>query len=128
VRPIKWHHFFFWFDTPSETADVWITLTLPALLITTLFPGQGPTLLGLHYVYEILLSDWRFDHNPTIAGAITRVLACGTYHLVHHSNPGLHYGLILTIWDHVFGSVGSDCQVATSSMKLERELKQINES
>lgn len=103
-RALRWHHLLFWFDTSAETLDVWITLTLPALLIAALFPGQGAALLGLHYVYEILLSDGRFDHNPAINGSITRVLACGTYHLQHHSNPGSHFGLILTLWDHIFGS------------------------
>jgi sterol desaturase/sphingolipid hydroxylase (fatty acid hydroxylase superfamily) len=103
-RPLRWHHLLFWFDTTAETLDVWFTLTLPALLIAALFPAQGPALLSLHYLYEILLSDGRLDHNPAIKGPITRVLACGTYHLQHHSNPNRHYGLILTLWDHVFGS------------------------
>jgi len=105
-RPLRWHHLLFWFDTSAETLDVWITLTLPALLIAALFPGQGPTLLCFHYLYEILLSDTRFDHNPGIDGPITRMLACGTYHLQHHSNPSLHFGLIFTLWDHIFGSAG----------------------
>ncbi|WP_158218595.1 sterol desaturase family protein [Synechococcus sp. 1G10] len=103
-RILRWHHLLFWFDTSAETLDVWITLTLPALLIAALLPAQGPALLGLHYLYEILLSDQRFDHNPAIGGSITRVLACGTYHLQHHSNPSRHFGLILTLWDHIFGS------------------------
>lgn len=103
-RPLRWHHLLFWFDTREETMDVWITLTLPALLIAALLPAQAPALLGFHYLYEVLLSDGRFDHNPAIDGPITRVLACGTFHLEHHRNPGRHFGLILTLWDHIFGS------------------------
>lgn len=114
-RPLRWHHLLFWFDTPAETLDVWFTLTLPALLVAALFPAQGPVLLGFHYLYEVLLSDGRFDHNPAIDGPITRVLACGSYHLEHHRNPARHYGLILTLWDHVFGSsgfgAGPDCPI-----------------
>ncbi len=103
-RPLRWHHLLFWFDTREETLDVWFTLTLPALLIAALLPAQGPALLGLHYLYEVLLSDGRFDHNPAITGPITRVLACGTYHLEHHRDPRRHFGLIVTLWDHIFGT------------------------
>lgn len=106
-RPLRCHHLLFWFDTRAETMDVWITLTLPALLIAALLPAQGPALLALHYLYEILLSDGRFDHNPAIDGAITRVLACGTYHLEHHRQPQRHFGLILTLWDHIFRTAGA---------------------
>jgi hypothetical protein len=105
-RPLRWQHLLFWFDTPAETLDVWFTLTLPALLIAALLPAQGPALLFFHYIYEVLLSDGRLDHNPAIDGPITRVLACGSYHLEHHRNPARHYGLILTLWDHVFRSAG----------------------
>ncbi|MFQ6538136.1 MULTISPECIES: sterol desaturase family protein [Aphanothece] len=104
ARPLRWHHLLFWFDTLAESVDVWITLTLPALLIAALLPAQGPVLLGLHYFYEVLFSDARLDHNPRIQGRITRVLAWGTYHLEHHRNPRCHYGLIVTLWDVVFGS------------------------
>jgi hypothetical protein len=103
-RSLRWHHLLFWFDTRAETLDVWITLTLPALLVAALLPAQGPALLGLHYFYEVLLSDGRFDHNPAIDGPITRLLACGTYHLEHHRDPRCHYGLIITLWDHIFST------------------------
>jgi sterol desaturase/sphingolipid hydroxylase (fatty acid hydroxylase superfamily) len=58
----------------------------------------------VHYVYEVLLSDARFDHNPDLQGPITRVFACGSYHLEHHRDPTRHFGLILTLWDHLLST------------------------
>ncbi|MFM7312982.1 MAG: sterol desaturase family protein [Cyanobium sp.] len=99
------HHLLLCFGSPSETLDIWVTLTLPLLLIALLLPQQGALLLLFHYVYEILFSDRRLDHNPHIRGPLTRVFAWGHYQLRHHADPQRNFGLILTLWDHVFATV-----------------------
>lgn len=100
----RWRYLLMCFDSIPETLDVFITLTLPLLVLASVYFGQGVVLLIFHYLYEIIFSDERFDHNPAIDGAVTRWLACGQYHLEHHRNPGCHFGLIITIWDRVFAS------------------------
>lgn len=104
ARTLRWHHFLLCFGSPAETLDIWITLTLPALLVCLAFPAQGPLLLVLHYAYEIVCSDQLLDHNPDLVGPITRLFAWGDYHLRHHRNPSRNFGLILTVWDHTFGT------------------------
>lgn len=103
-QSFHWHHLLLCFGSPAETLDIWITLTLPALLTALLFPAQGPLLLGFHYLYEIFCSDARLDHNPNLRGLLTRVFAWGDYHLRHHSNPARNFALILTVWDRVFAT------------------------
>lgn len=101
---LRWHHFLLCFGSWAETLDIWFTLTLPALLITALLPGLGVLLLLIHYVYEIFFSDQRLDHNPSITGSITHFFAWGRYHLFHHRLPSANFGLIITLWDHVFAT------------------------
>jgi len=103
-RSLRWHHFLLCFGSLEETLDGWITLTLPALLLALLSPSHAPVLLGLHYLYEIFLSDNRLDHNPSIQGGLNHWFAWGEYHLEHHRQPAKHFGLILTFWDVVFQS------------------------
>jgi sterol desaturase/sphingolipid hydroxylase (fatty acid hydroxylase superfamily) len=104
TQRLRWHHLLLCFGSPAETLDIWVTLTLPALLICLIWPTQGSVLFAFHYVYEILCSDARLDHNPGLQGPLTRVFAWGDYHLRHHSNPSCNYGLILTLWDRLFAT------------------------
>ena len=101
---LRWHHFLLCFGSPAETLDIWITLTLPALLICLVLPMQGLLLFMFHYFYEIFCSDGQLDHNPNLSGPITRTFAWGDYHLRHHRDPSRNYGLILTVWDYVFST------------------------
>ena len=104
-RRFRWHHALLCFGSVQETLDIWVTLTLPLLLVALWLPQQGAVLLLFHYVYEILFSDQRLDHNPRIRGPLTRVFAWGQYHLRHHADPRRNFGLLLTVWDHVFATV-----------------------
>jgi sterol desaturase/sphingolipid hydroxylase (fatty acid hydroxylase superfamily) len=106
LNEFNWNRLIFCFGSVPETLDIWITLTLPLLLVTLFLPRQGLALLGFHYVYEILFSDQRLDHNPNIKGTITQMFAWGEYHLKHHADPRHNFGLVITLWDRVFATVG----------------------
>lgn len=97
-----WRSFVLWFDDLKSSLDVWITLILPAVLVSLLFPTTHFAVLIFVYFYEVFLSEHNLDHNPEITGFVTRVLAIGQYHLTHHHYPKYNYGLYLTIWDIVF--------------------------
>ncbi|KEF40614.1 MAG: hypothetical protein ER33_16080 [Cyanobium sp. CACIAM 14] len=114
-RSFRWHHFLLCFGSLEETLDVWITLTLPALLLSCLVPSHAPLMLGFHYLYEIFLSDDRLDHNPSLRGGVTRWFAWGQYHLEHHRQPTKHFGLILTFWDVIFMSGPASNAVTTTA-------------
>lgn len=97
-----WRSFVLWFGDLQSTLDVWITLIIPAIVVSILFTQTHFTVLIGVYLYEVFLSEHNLDHNPEITGPITRVLAIGQYHLTHHHYPKYNYGLYLTLWDIVF--------------------------
>ena len=96
--------FFLWLGNWRASLDVIVSMTLPAIALAIAVPKYGVPVLVLHYFYEIFLSEYALDHNPRIQGAVTRYWACGDYHLHHHAHPARNFGLMLTLWDRVFGS------------------------
>ncbi|MEM9304566.1 MAG: sterol desaturase family protein [Pseudomonadota bacterium] len=103
VRPTP-GQFVFWLGGWRESLDVIVVMTLPLVLITLAFPQYGLPLLVFHYFYEVFLSEGLLDHNPRVKGPVTRYFAWGHFHLFHHINLKVNYGLIVTWWDHLFGT------------------------
>lgn len=101
----SWGSFFFWFGSWKASLDVWISLTLPVVIIAIIDPVPGITLLIFHYVYEVFFSSNVLDHNPKIKGMVTRIFAIGQYHLQHHRVQRWNYSFFITLWDHVFRTV-----------------------
>ena len=101
----KWppfHDYFFWFGSLNSSLDVWITFTLPLILLTFIDFEVGAALLVFHYFYEVFLSRNVLDHNPNITGKVTNYIPIGIYHLKHHRNYRCNYSFYITLWDHVF--------------------------
>ena len=67
-------------------------------------PKAGRPLLAFHYIYEVFLSENQLDHNPKITGRVTRWFAWGDFHLQHHVHPKQNIGLMITLWDRLFGT------------------------
>ncbi len=70
-------YFLLWFGSPSASADVWITLVAPALVIAAIWPGEEIYLVLLVYLYEVFGSETVLDHNVALRGKVTRVFAWG---------------------------------------------------
>ncbi|MCE9596651.1 MAG: sterol desaturase family protein [Spirochaetia bacterium] len=96
--------YFFWLGNWKESLDVIFVMTIPLGLLTIVFPAQGACLLVFHYFYEVFLSESRLDHNPYLTGRWTKFFAWGSFHLVHHVQLQKNFCLMITLWDHVFGS------------------------
>jgi sterol desaturase/sphingolipid hydroxylase (fatty acid hydroxylase superfamily) len=103
-RMPPWHDYFFWFGCWRSSMDVYLTFTLPLVILAFYDPTYGLTLLAFHYVYEVFLSRNVLDHNPNIRGWITRVVPIGEFHLQHHRNFRGNYSFYITLWDYLFGS------------------------
>lgn len=99
-----WHDYFFWFGDWRSTIDVYITFTLPLVVLTVFEPLCGGILLGFHYLYEVFLSKNVLDHNERIDGPITRFVPIGKYHLAHHKYVKCNYSFYINVWDHLFGT------------------------
>jgi sterol desaturase/sphingolipid hydroxylase (fatty acid hydroxylase superfamily) len=102
VRP---EYFLLWYGSLAASADVWITIFIPAFVLSFFSPGTGLPLVMLLYFYEAILSERLLDHNPKMSGPLTVVFAWGNYHLSHHHHVRTNYGLYVTLWDRVFGTV-----------------------
>ena len=95
--------YFFWFGSWKGTLDVWITFTLPLIVLLFFEPEVAAVLLVFHYVYEVFLSRDVLDHNPNIKGWITRFIPIGEYHLKHHKDFRCNLSFFITLWDYLFG-------------------------
>ncbi len=120
-----WHDYLFWFGNWRSSMDVYLTFTLPLVVLTFHDPLCGGVLLGFHYIYEVFLSRNVLDHNPNIRGFVTRFIPIGEYHMLHHRNVRCNYSFYLTIWDHVFGTHESE---STLQQKKERRRGAVSES
>jgi len=96
------HDYFFWFGDFRTSMDVYLTFTLPLIVLTFFDPIPGATLLAFHYVYEVFLSRNVLDHNPKIDGWIVRFLPIGSFHLKHHKYARCNYSFFTTFWDYLF--------------------------
>ncbi len=104
VRKPALGQYFFWLGDLLTSLDVIMALTLPIVVITFIWPEYGIPLLIFHYFYEVYLSEGVLDHNGRLTGNITRYFAWGSYHLYHHADLNKNYGLMITLWDKVFGT------------------------
>lgn len=107
---LKWpplSDYFFWFGGLRASLDVWITFTLPLLLLLFIEFDVALTLLVFHYFYEVFLSRDILDHNPNITGKITRFIPIGSFHMKHHKYYKCNYSLFITFWDYLFRTTDS---------------------
>lgn len=102
---IKWYNLLWVWDLWKLTPDAILTETLQAIILSYYWPKYGLPILAFHYVYEIFFADSWIDHNPNIKGPITKVFAIGEYHLKHHKKIDGNYGIYITLWDYLFGTV-----------------------
>ena len=95
---------FLWLGDWQSSLDVIVQMTIPLLVIAWFMPDVGLPLLAFHYIYEVFLSENQLDHNPKITGRVTRWFAWGDFHLQHHVHPKQNIGLMITLWDRLFGT------------------------
>ena len=96
--------YFFWLGDWKTSLDVFLVMTVPLIIISIIWPQYGIPLLVFHYLYEVFLSESVLDHNPHVKGRITRWFAWGDFHLHHHIDMKSNYGLMITLWDRLFGT------------------------
>ena len=118
--------FVLWLGNWRTSLDVIVLMTVPAILITLVFPRYGIPLLIFHYFYELFCSEYALDHNPKISGTVTKYFAWGDFHLYHHIAPKRNFGLMVTFWDRVFGTA-TDPPPGTALTKQTELLARKNE-
>lgn len=118
-----WHDYFFWFGDFRSSMDVYLTFTLPLIILTIVDPLPGAILLGFHYIYEVFLSRTVLDHNPKISGKITKFIPIGQFHLKHHRYVRCNYSFYITLWDYLFKT--DENSMVKNKQKTKPNLKKV---
>lgn len=116
-----WHDYFLWFGWWKETLDVWITFTLPIIVLIIFDPVYGVILFVFHYIYEIFLSRNVLDHNPNITSKITNIIPIGVFHMKHHKYYECNYSFFITLWDFLFKTNDKRMMEKREKRRLERK-------
>ena len=94
-----WHcnNLFLFNDTWKSTVDLWITEVIPTLLFSYV---TGAWWVSVFYYLWAALVQETIEHNKKFS--IYPLLTSGQWHLIHHKNSKLNFGLFLPVWDIVF--------------------------
>ena len=94
-----WSNLFLFNDTWTSTADLWITEVIPSVIFSWI-TGEWWVIV-FYYVWAALLQE-AIEHNPKIN--MYPFLTSGKWHLVHHKNNRVNFGLFIPIWDIIFNT------------------------
>ncbi|WP_084627959.1 sterol desaturase family protein [Elstera litoralis] len=120
-------HFFLWFGDFKASADVWITLLLPAITLSIIFQETNYFMIIIVYLYEVFLSENLLDHNPEVDTIFDILFAVGVFHLRHHKSPAFNFGLYTNLWDHIFltARYGSSRKLESSFERMSQNLSSV---
>lgn len=97
-----WTVWLFWFGNIKHSLNVYLTITLPAVLAAIIC--QTWWVLVIHYFYEVICADGLVDHNDKLTGKVWAFFGVGSWHMDHHRYPLKNYGFGLSIWDKIWGT------------------------
>ena len=98
VRGWHWSNLFLFNDTWRSTADLWITEVIPTILFAAVFECWW--IVAFYYLWAAFIQEL-IEHNPNFDAPI---LTSGKWHLIHHRDPSVNFGLFFPLWDYVFGT------------------------
>jgi Delta7-sterol 5-desaturase len=94
-----WNNLFLFNDTWKSTADLWVTEVIPTLIFSYI---TGAWWISVFYYLWAALLQERIEHNSEFS--IYPLLTSGKWHLIHHRNTKLNFGLFFPVWDMLFGT------------------------
>ena len=94
-----WTNAFLFFDSWRSTLDNWFTETIPTIVFCIVF--QQWWLLIAYYLYAAFIQE-AIEHNPD--WNFYPFNTSGQWHLVHHEDSRVNFGVFFPIWDIIFGT------------------------
>lgn len=96
---IDWHwsNLFLYNDTWLSTLDLWITEVIPTIIMSLFF---GWWLFISYYLWAAFIQE-RIEHNDRFN---YYPFTSGKWHMVHHRNANVNYGIFIPLWDRLFGT------------------------
>lgn len=100
ISETKWHwnNLLLYNDTYKSTVDLWLTEVLPTLIFSIL--TEQYWIFVFYYLWAALIQE-RIEHNKNFN---LPILTSGKWHLQHHLNGKVNYGLFIPVWDIVFNT------------------------
>lgn len=97
---IKWHwsNFFFFTDTRKSSIDLWLTEVIPTMIFS--YVTGAWWIFLFYYIWAAFLQEI-LEHNKNVN---IPFWSSGMWHMEHHHNPNVNFGLFFPIWDVLFGT------------------------
>lgn len=92
----RWTNLLLWNDNWKTTVDLWTTEVIPAILICV-WSGSWWFLLA-YWLWSAFVQE-RIDHDSNFH---CFPLASGRWHMEHHKNSRVNFGIIIPLWDIIF--------------------------
>lgn len=94
----RWYHLFMYIDSWESTADQWLLEVIPTIIFCAL-TGHWWILI-FYWLWSSIIEE-SIEHNDNIN---LYPLTSGKWHLIHHTDHNKNYGLLIPIWDMIFGT------------------------
>lgn len=91
-----WNNLLLFNDTWKSTIDLWLTEVIPTLVFCAVFSCWW--IFMFYWAWAALIQE-TVEHNPKVN---IPLWSSGVWHLSHHKNPTVNFGLYFTIWDKIF--------------------------
>lgn len=95
-----WNNIFLFNDTWTSTLDLWITEVIPTLLFSWI---TGEWWLSVFYYFWAAFVQETIEHNPNFDWY--PFITSGRWHLLHHWDTRVNFGLFIPVWDWMFGTL-----------------------
>ena len=93
-----WNNLLLFNDTGTSTVDLWITEVIPTILISYI---SGHWWILIFYWFWSAFVQESIEHNNTFN---IKILTSGKWHLLHHEDSKVNFGVFTSIWDKLFGT------------------------
>lgn len=92
-----WNNLLLYNDTWLSTLDLWITEVIPTVLFSWI---TGHWWISIFYYFWAALLQEQIEHNPKFN--YYPWITSGKWHLVHHNDTEVNFGLFFSVWDKLF--------------------------
>jgi len=93
----KWNNLLLFNDTWLSTIDLWVTEVLPTIAFCMI---TGVWEIAVFYYLWAALIQEIVEHNSNFN--IFPFLTSGRWHLLHHTDDKVNFGLFIPLWDLMF--------------------------
>lgn len=97
LKGFHWTNFFLFTDTWKSTFDLWLTEILPTLIYCIVTDQWW--IAVFYYIWAAFFQE-AMEHSPKLD--IYPYFTSGRWHLIHHKDSRVNFGLFFPIWDIIF--------------------------